>query len=333
MSFNKQLDTNTNTKMSNNYDKSTYSFNLINNSTELLIEYIDYNFNVYKCLINSSDIFLENYLRNDIHKLKTMLENNTPSFQVKIRECIMTIETPIFIQYELQLVQQNKTNDTGKINILINEINKMKKENEQLHDYIKNEHQQIKTELNNQTNNIINNCVIFGSFTQSTNNNIYNTHCNSVNLNYSMSMAIFDLSPLTILKNLIIINLDIGQKPSIIDTNEEIYKPIEHCKKLKTFNLTNKMIHCDSQWILKAMSNNSINNYTIYLHSLNFLQNLNELTNISIHNVHELNDIDSIYLLPSLKMIDFHFYMNVVLKPNFKTNLKISASTNYVSAK
>ena len=64
-------------------EKLPYSFKLINNNTELLIEYIDDKYNTYKCLINRKDTIVSHFLNGDMCRLKNMLECN-PQFEVEI---------------------------------------------------------------------------------------------------------------------------------------------------------------------------------------------------------------------------------------------------------
>jgi hypothetical protein len=316
-----------------------YSFKMLSNNTELLIEYIDEKFNTYKCLIDCNDTIISTFLQGDMIRLKNMLETN-PQFEIKINDCVLTIYNPIFIQYSLQLVQHNKSSDSDKINMLINEINKLKKKNEQLHQHIMNEHEQIKTELKNQSNNIVNNCVIFGSFNPGLKPNttpLFNIHCKNINLKYindPYSMGAFDLSPLKMLNDLLVLNLEIHQKPFIENKDEHIYKPISYCKQLKQFALSNHMLHGDKMKHVLSDPKLNIEDHQINLFDLNFLQQLNNLIDIKIHYVYELHDINIIYELPELKNIQFYnCYKIQELKPNFKKNLHVSMNGTCVEAK
>jgi len=311
-------------------EKLPYSFKLFNNNTELLIEYIDYKYNTYKCLIDGKDVIVSNFLKGDMCRLKNMLECN-PQFEVKIDSCLLTIHEPIFIQYSLPMVIQNKTSETDKINMLINEINTLKEE-------IKN----IKYENKLQLNNTVNNCVIFGSFiTNSKNSTIYMVNVNSsqVDLYYirnkNNTIGLFDITPLKIMNNILKIDLQIHEKLLIKNENDCIYEPINHCKQLQELKINNALLTGGRSRMSQIISspNNNIEHYNMHLYNLNFLKGLNNLSKIFIQNIIELNNIEIIYKLPQLVSVILDNCHNIrSLENKFQQKLKITISEHGVNA-
>jgi len=83
------------------------------NEDRILIKYVDSNLNTYKCVITKTDIFVLNFCKKDLSRMRDILENNE---LVEMNDYyLLRVEKPVFLEYELKRELQNEVTNFSVI--------------------------------------------------------------------------------------------------------------------------------------------------------------------------------------------------------------------------
>jgi len=125
--------------------------NIERNDDRILIKYVDSNFNTFKCVITTDDVFVVNFCRRDLSLLEDILKNNT---LIEMDDYyVLRVEKPIFLEYQLKKEKQEEITNLRlileKFKIL-EEENRVMKENFEKFNQILDENRKIIVRLENE---------------------------------------------------------------------------------------------------------------------------------------------------------------------------------------
>ncbi len=111
--------------------------NIERNDERILIKYIDSNFNTYKCIITTDDVFVANFCKGNLEKIEKILKKNTI---VEMDDYyLFKVEEPIFLEYQLKKEKQEEITNLGlileKFKILEDENKMLRDKVEKLEDF------------------------------------------------------------------------------------------------------------------------------------------------------------------------------------------------------
>lgn len=279
------------------------------NNTELLIEYIDDYYNIYRLVVYTTDPIVHNLLNGDVTRLQHLLEDNIQFIIHDNGKCIAFITEPITIKYTLLIV--NKSSNCDKVNLLTKSVTRLNSTND------------ILTTKINDLEDMIRYYGIpkpWGSHAERSGrfeDRVINMDSVNQSIHINDPSKIFDLSPL---KWLPLTSLDIyiqmvacGHKDSKYYISEDKYLPILNCKQLQQFKLK-----YDPQDV------GCIKNLT----NLNFLKELDQLRQITIINATHLVDIDVLYKLPHITDVKFVNCGSIIYhKDQFREDVTVAISS------
>ena len=105
--------------------------NIERNDERILIKYVDSNFNTFKCVITTDDVFVVNFCRRDLSLLEDILKNN---ILVEMDDYyVLRVEKPIFLEYQLKKEKQEEITNLG---IILEKFKILEEENKMLRDKV-----------------------------------------------------------------------------------------------------------------------------------------------------------------------------------------------------
>lgn len=116
--------------------------NIERNDERILIKYVDSNFNTYKCVITTDDVFVVNFCRRDLSLLEDILKNN---ILVEMDDYyVLRIEKPIFLEYQLKKEKQEEITNLG---LILEKFKILEEENKMLRDKVEKLEKHIELSL------------------------------------------------------------------------------------------------------------------------------------------------------------------------------------------
>ena len=285
----------------------THRLILQSDNTELLIEYIDDYYNIYRLLVGNTNPVVENLLGGDVVRFKKLIETDI-KFSVRDKGvCNAIIDEPITLNFSLGIV--NSSNENEKINLLTRTVKQLESSNTMLLKRLTNIENLIPyygiprpwhQKPAGETTHGLGRCSM---------TNMYETQLNIV---YGNETQQFDLNSLKLLKLLTRLCISISQTPTLDSRDfitEDKYIPIGECATIEHFTLKYDLTNT-----------NSISKLT----NVAFLKNLSKLTDVTIVNATHLVDIDVLYSLPALINLKLVNCGAIVFeKSRFNDNVKV----------
>ena len=293
----------------------SHKLKLQSDNSELLIEYIDDYYNIYRAIIDKDNPIVKNLLGGEVVRFRNLIEPDIKFSIGNENTCIARINEPITLQFSLKQVNSSDSNE--KINLLTRTVKQLESSNYELMkrlSFIENliPYYGIPAPWSSRPNG--DNQCSYRSLTQgaSAMTNMYNT---AINITLNDQYKIFDLKPLKLVKDLNSLNIHISQDTTRDTTNyieEDKYMPINDCPNINEFKLKYDLSNI-----------NSISK----LNNLNFISNLSKLREITIINATHLTDVKVLYSLDNLNTVTLINCGAVILdnskfKPNVKINIR-----------
>ncbi len=105
--------------------------NIERNDDRILIKYVDSNFNTFKCVITTDDVFVVNFCRRDLGKMEEILKKHTI---VEMDDYyLFKVEEPIFLEYQLEKEKQDEITNRG---IILEKFKILEEENKKLREKV-----------------------------------------------------------------------------------------------------------------------------------------------------------------------------------------------------
>jgi len=105
--------------------------NIERNDDRILIKYVDSNFNTFKCVITTDDVFVVNFCRRDLSLLEDILKNNT---LIEMDDYyVLRVEKPIFLEYQLKKEKQEEITNLG---LILDKFKILEEENKMLREKV-----------------------------------------------------------------------------------------------------------------------------------------------------------------------------------------------------
>jgi len=128
--------------------------NIERNDERILIKYVDVNFNTFKCVITTDDVFVVNFCRRDLGKMEEILKKNTI---IEMDDYyLFKVEEPIFLEYQLKKEKQEEITNLGlileKFKILeekLEKFNQILDENRKMIVRLENENAKLQMKIGN----------------------------------------------------------------------------------------------------------------------------------------------------------------------------------------
>jgi len=108
--------------------------NIERNDERILIKYVDSNFNTFKCVITTDDVFVVNFCRRDLGKMEKLLLGGTINEMDEYY--LLKLDEPVFLEYKLKKDENSIVEIVDKLNLKISVLeedkNNLIKINEEL---------------------------------------------------------------------------------------------------------------------------------------------------------------------------------------------------------
>jgi len=114
--------------------------NIERNEDRILIKYVDSNFNTYKCVITTDDVFVVNFCKGNLEKMEKILQNGL--IIEMMENYMLKVEEPVCLEYVLH---KEKNLDVENFEAVIEKFKKLDEENT----FYKRKIQELESSLRN----------------------------------------------------------------------------------------------------------------------------------------------------------------------------------------